>query len=479
MPDPAAQPGLILVLGAPRSGVSLLASQLGRHPSTQLVDAGPEGLVWLQAWLRDPAAPVPQEAMRDVYGGQGPPAQPGWLLLAAHGLLEEPALLAQLASVAAGRRIQAVWMQRRLEHSTASAARFPHLLPYLPDPFADLLGFEAAYAALWRSQQQTAQGLMAQLPLHTLHYEALVEQPEQELQQLIGRLGLPFVPLKPALRGISHSLCFRERPVDRAGIGVIDPADVLPEAPEPLVLATGRGGSGTRLLSDLLLDLGVDLGDRLNPMGDSIQWADLVYEISLGLLNGHARACRGEWAALLRQRAAVLGCGQRGPWGFKLPELMLILEPALEAWPQAKVLHLVRHPVDVCLRRTHMTSRLNNPIGRVVLAAGYQFLGLPSRPEDDEPWWHNAVSWRFQLERIVSLNKSRQSRVINTRYEELCVRPKRIADTLSRELGLVSKTIALAVDCDRQAAYQLADVKSQQVWRLCAATARKFGYQQI
>lgn len=62
MQVPSRLPGLVVVVGAPRSGVALVASQLARHPATMLIDAGrAAGLAWLRAWLEDPLAPPPVE----------------------------------------------------------------------------------------------------------------------------------------------------------------------------------------------------------------------------------------------------------------------------------------------------------------------------------------------------------------------------------------------------------------------------------
>jgi hypothetical protein len=53
----------------------------------------------------------------------------------------------------------------------------------------------------------------------------------------------------------------------------------------PIIL-TGRGGSGTRLLSDIASASGVFLGNDLNVSSDSVEWVDLIYKIVIGKMSG-------------------------------------------------------------------------------------------------------------------------------------------------------------------------------------------------
>ena len=57
---------------------------------------------------------------------------------------------------------------------------------------------------------------------------------------------------------------------------------------ESPIVATGRGGSGTRLLSTVLQKLGCHLGNELNESGDSMEWAEVIYDIVLSKLNAES-----------------------------------------------------------------------------------------------------------------------------------------------------------------------------------------------
>jgi hypothetical protein len=48
------------------------------------------------------------------------------------------------------------------------------------------------------------------------------------------------------------------------------------------------------------------------------------------------------------------------------------------------------------LRRTHMTSRLNNPVGAAALPAAYRYSNRdPAQIRADEPYLHNVYAWNF------------------------------------------------------------------------------------
>src|SRR5438105_15484142 len=54
-----------------------------------------------------------------------------------------------------------------------------------------------------------------------------------------------------------------------------------PYTMDAVAIFTGRGGSGTRLLSQLSTDAGVFLGNEVNRSGESVEWVDLVYRMGV------------------------------------------------------------------------------------------------------------------------------------------------------------------------------------------------------
>jgi sulfotransferase family protein len=178
------------------------------------------------------------------------------------------------------------------------------------------------------------------------------------------------------------------------------------EAIDAPILLTGRGGSGTRLLSQLAAEAGIFTGNHVNRSGDSTEWVDLIYRMVVEVARDRDLPSGSRYRREIRARAErILGRTpprESGLWGLKLPEVMLVLPLLIDAFPHAKVVHLTRHPVSSSLRRTHMTSRLGNPVGAASLPAAYRYSDRdPTQIEGDAPYLHNAYAWNFQVTRVV------------------------------------------------------------------------------
>src|SRR6516164_2141092 len=264
-------------------------------------------------------------------------------------------------------------------------------------------------------------------------------------------------------------------------------------APDPLahsqpVILLGRGGSGTRLLAQLAVSIGTFLGNELNASHDSVEWLETLYDLAVeavtaGVMSGSARDLY--WHRRLRRRASeILASGRCDPtslWGWKLPETMLILPQALRAFPRARVVHLVRHPVTSALRRTHITSRLDNPVGRAVLLAAYRACGLdPDNIELDEPYIHNAVSWAYQVGGVLGTLQSMSPTegCLQFRYEKICAAPDEAQKRLTAFLGARAPiTEPPEIDTRRTGSYRAEDDKAKKIWSICGRLASELGYE--
>lgn len=251
------------------------------------------------------------------------------------------------------------------------------------------------------------------------------------------------------------------------------------------VILIGRGGSGTRLLSQLAMSSGVFLGNVLNKSDDSIEWVQLVYRLVL-LVGGQTQLPSGsqfrhtiqQWAGEILKRRNY---DRNEIWGWKLPETMVLLPLFLDAFPLAKVVHFIRHPVSLCLRRSHMTSRLGNPIGNIVLPAAYKYAGRNlSAIDSDKSYLHNAYSWNYQVRRVMQYGRNtlNSKQYLEMKYEDVCSDETNALTELHEFIGIDGsvESTSLLINEQRLNQNNHSDSRAQEVWDICGETAANLGY---
>ncbi len=215
--------------------------------------------------------------------------------------------------------------------------------------------------------------------------------------------------------------------------------DTVSRMPQPIVLLA-RGGSGSRLLSWLAQDAGVFVGTDTNPSGDTMEMVQALY---MGVLNTlHERPTWQRQRIVPRIRLAAAHMLERaGPsearWGFKLPESILLVPEIVEAFGEARWLHLIRDPLTTCLRRTHMTARFDNVIGRAAIRAAYRYCGRDlDKSLTDSPALRMACTTIHQVETVRTFARAQLgSRYLEMRFEDLLQRPGAMVDRAAAWLG--------------------------------------------
>ena len=357
-------------------------------------------------------------------------------------------------------------------------------------------------------------------------YEKLVADKSKTLQDMCAHIGLDFdermTEHENYFRGMAVGLTFRARAVDKSStqkwrnrLGPRQAREIL-EIAAPLsdthkyfdgsngnfarttpkfsrevferpVILTGRGGSGTRLISEIAQKLGVFLGNNLNVAGDSVEWVDLIYEYAIKktIATTRGQPCREDFSGIVLDKVQdILEGGEynlEGPWGWKLPETMLVVPEMMRIFPKSKLVHLVRHPVTSALRRTHMTSRMSNPVGRAVLRGAYLEIGRnPKNIDSDPEHIHNAVTWLYQVRRVhdYAMNNLSAENYHLVRFEDLMSDPLETSKKLSRFMtGKINEFVRPSVDNQRAPnAIDLTGPEAKEVWDICGAVAMDMGY---
>ncbi len=252
----------------------------------------------------------------------------------------------------------------------------------------------------------------------------------------------------------------------------------------PIILI-GRGGSGTRLLSHLMRHNGLFIGNDINVTEDSVEWVELLYDLVITSLPLRPDTFGDKWADKLQEKAAnILSEGKLSadqPWGWKLPETMLALPEVCHTFTNAKIIHLIRHPISSSLRRTHMTSRLNNPVGNEVLRRAYKEFGWDfSKAIEHQCYQHNAVSWLYQLTQVREYAKKhlQPEQYLEVRFEDLCNTPATAANNIRMFLDWEELDYeCLKIDPARIKRPEISDPRIEEINNLCSQLAYELGYQ--
>ena len=249
----------------------------------------------------------------------------------------------------------------------------------------------------------------------------------------------------------------------------LDPSRMAP----PVVVAA-LGGSGTRVIVELLTESGVFMGGAIDPRTrDSLflrHFIDAHFERLARdpELDGEAtsrdldRAIRGHRLGIPNEEDA---------WGWKNPRSMWLLPYLVKHFPGLRFIHLVRDGRDLALSGNQF---LLGKHGRQIL--GDRWTGDPVR-DQFELWALGNTRAADACARLLG------PQALLIRYEDLCKDPRRelgrLLDFLARPLAhSVSERIAASVQPSRGLGRGLLDPSDtiRALGTQHAETLRRFGY---
>jgi hypothetical protein len=214
----------------------------------------------------------------------------------------------------------------------------------------------------------------------------------------------------------------------------------------------GVGGSGTRVVAQILMTLGYDLGSDLNSANDNLWFNLLLYRprwfasgrrdvrTALDLQRKHALGQRDltprELAFLALAvaditRDAVIDtrplhwCSRRireffrsrpasDRWGWKEPISHLIVGDLLEHFPDARYIHVVRHGLDMAFSGNQNQTRLFAPLFGVTGQTAPAALSY----------------WVRANRRAIDQMSSHPDRTLLVNFDRLCLEPAQEIDRI-------------------------------------------------
>jgi hypothetical protein len=196
----------------------------------------------------------------------------------------------------------------------------------------------------------------------------------------------------------------------------------------------GVGGSGTRIVAELLKQLGIFIGDNLNRSNDNQSFprlreftfhSDLPDEEQRKIVLSELRRFETEMLDSLDQS----GQDVRG-WGWKAPPMFLWLDLVSEHFPNLKYIHVIRHGLDMAY----------SPNQNQVRELGYHAFGIRanrlSLRKASLRYWIQAN--QLAIERGKELLGKR---FLLLYFDALCTNPLEGIDALIDFIGLDAGTV--------------------------------------
>lgn len=200
----------------------------------------------------------------------------------------------------------------------------------------------------------------------------------------------------------------------------------------PPVFVGGVGGSGTRVVTDILMKIGLFMGDNLNSSNDYMELSNLLPKFR-ELMQFHGTKSNPEIIDFIHRQIkqvqqSILNakqhqCESKG-WGWKVPPNFFILEYLNEHFPDLKYIHVIRHGLDMAF-----SSNRNQ-----LFNWGFYFdinTKELSLPKASLKYWIKANRFAINL-----CHKIMPERFFLLYFDNLCLEPRTVVKELSSFLKI-------------------------------------------
>lgn len=201
---------------------------------------------------------------------------------------------------------------------------------------------------------------------------------------------------------------------------------------DDLIIAIGRGHSGTRVLAHTLLASRVYVGQTVNASGDMVPPQKMYRAcrmvgsqvnwnggLSWDFDRLHTMPIDPEFAQLVEAYLEAVLSSDQPQRGWKLPETTLAYPWIVRMFPNARYVYLVRDPRDALLG-PHLTDDLK--------------LACVDRPESDDKLDQRIASWKYQCDIVEATPQP--AKFIALRFEDLVLDQEATLGRLEGFLGI-------------------------------------------
>jgi len=193
----------------------------------------------------------------------------------------------------------------------------------------------------------------------------------------------------------------------------------------------GVGGSGTRVITQVLIESGFFMGKELNQSNDFLHMGKVLPELR-GMLkkNGIKKSVATSLFVneQLHEIQRIMNQDMKGEnyvgWGWKVPPNFFLLEYLYDVFPDAKYIHVIRNGLDMAFSENE--NQLRN--------WGFYF-GL-----DDAGLTREALLLKYWLaanrHAVLSGNKLFPKKFLLIKFEDLCFFPNETLDRIFKFLNI-------------------------------------------